>query len=117
MPNLQLGLVCLMAAVLLAWPALIWATTHRKTRVTRKYLRLQAAQAQVFEGLYPPPAVGELEKAEKHEALAEGAVRWLTQGAYIFATGGAGSILVGVIAALGHRGCYVFTVWPLTEFN
>jgi len=117
--SLKLGLWLLFLGTVAAWNALTWARTHRLNRVTLSHMNLRDARTQIFGQayMYAPLEPGELGKAERLEHLSEQAVTWLTVVAYGFSAAGTAAILDGIFNALGRRGCWVFTIWPLTHLN
>lgn len=115
---LQAGLVLLSLAIACAWNALIWSGTLRSRRISRKHLVLSDARAQVFgETHFKRPSSDIVTKAHDEEKSAGDLVRNLTVAAYILATFGAASILIGVIDSLAGRACWYFTLWPFTLLN
>jgi len=119
MPTLKLGLILLVLAICAAWNAILWARTHRLRRVIKSFAQLRDARTKVFGKayMYAPLEAGELDKVRREEGRASDLVIWLTTSAFVFASLGASSILLGFFDVLDNTGCHVFTVWPLTGLN
>jgi|GEM_PF-6988735 len=112
-PALRSGLLLLSAAISFAFFSLQVATILRSWRVSRKHQSLTEARHQVFEGKGPTGFTYEWKRE-----LSTGRIQRLAIIlGFVLAAVGSATIIDGAVAAIAHRDCWYFTVWPLTYLN